>query len=282
MRLVHRLILTAALTVTACLASSAAASAAGVPYHDPSASGALTLCDQRAQPITKGSLDAPFAMTAVSSLAAPNGYGVPGGTATLFAYQPRQGVPPSEWSGDSLTASSRYTDPSHPAAKLTPADPPLRAFVNAYPPRWGGFVEFRLYLGAPDQPPLTESYAAADIQIVGDTWQLVRGGASCAGAQATSIEELLPSQDPSKTVAQAAAAAPGGNGPSSKGGSGTGVAATTAPNETPTGSVTARPVSSSSPARWLRIAIPAVGLALALGLFARRFVHHRSPTQATT
>ncbi|MBV8161415.1 MAG: hypothetical protein JO265_10875, partial [Acidimicrobiia bacterium] len=242
----------------------------------------LTLCDQHAQPITKGSLDAPLATTVVSSIAAPGGYGVPGGTATLFAYQPRQGVAPSDWSGDSLTASSRYTSPSHPAAKLTPADPPPRGFVNAYPPRWGGFVELRLYLGAPDQPALTESYAAADIQVVGDTWQLVRGGASCAGAQATSIEELLPSQDPAKTVAQAAGAAAIGNGPGGNGSGTGGAPTTTTPVKTATGPVTVRPVSSSSPARWLRIAVPAAGLALAFGLFARRFIQHRPPSQATT
>ncbi|MBV9412682.1 MAG: hypothetical protein JO148_13885, partial [Acidimicrobiia bacterium] len=259
------------------------AAAAGLPYSDPNANGLLTFCDQSAKPMDHGSISVPAAWTAVSAAPAPAGYGVAGGTATLFAYQPRQGVAPSEWSGDSLSASSRYTDPAHPAAKVTSADPPLREFVNAYPPRWAGLVELRLYLGAPDQPPLTNKYAAADIQITGDTWRLVRGGSDCSGVQATSIEELLPSQDPTKTVAQAAAASPSGNGPSSNGGPGSGAAvADPVPNKAATGSVTVEHASTSNGvARWLRLAIPAVALAFGVALLIRRRINNRVPSQAT-
>ncbi|MBV8979636.1 MAG: hypothetical protein JO086_01930 [Acidimicrobiia bacterium] len=280
----RRLIVAALVVFAATVGPALTAAAAGLPYNDPNANGPLALCDQSAKPIDHGSISTSAAWTAVSAAPAPAGYGVAGGTATLFAYQPRQGVLPSEWSGDALSASSRYTDPAHPAAKVTSADPPLREFVNAYPPRWAGLVELRLFLGAPDQPPLTRKYAAADIQVSGDTWRLVRGGSDCSGVQATSIEELLPSQDPTKTVAQAAAASAGGSGPGSNGGPGSGAAvADPVPDKAATGSVTVERASTSTGvSRWLRAAIPAAALAFGIALLARRRLNNRAPSQATT
>jgi len=194
-----------ATSVVAVVSLGARADAASVPYSDAKVNGYLGLCDASGHAVHAGSLDdRPFVGTAVSSTAAPADYAGDGRTATLFAFQPRPGVAPGEWSGDALGASTRYTNPAHPIGKLVAADAPLREFVDSYPPRWNGLLQLRLYLGAPDQPPYTQTYAATDIRVSGSRWEVVRGGdVACDVGQATSIAELLPSADPSKSVAQA-------------------------------------------------------------------------------
>ena len=77
------------------------------PYRDPASVGSIGLCDRSGHQVMHGSVTAtPFAWRAVSSVAAPQGYGVDGRTATLLAYQPRKDVTAGEWSGDALTAAS--------------------------------------------------------------------------------------------------------------------------------------------------------------------------------
>jgi hypothetical protein len=179
-----------ALSVT----SAATAHAAGaVPWTDSSVTGFLGLCDSHGHPVTSGSVDsAPFVTRAVSSVAAPSPYGEPGRTAALYAFQPRQDLAPGEWSGDMLTASTRYTNPSHPMAEATGGDLSLADFDSEFPPSWDGLVQLRLYLGAPGQPPQTISYASTTIKVTGSTWTVVSGGnVSCTSGQATSIESLL-------------------------------------------------------------------------------------------
>ncbi|MCU1366621.1 MAG: hypothetical protein JWN39_2260 [Ilumatobacteraceae bacterium] len=165
-----------------------------VPYTDPNAVGFIGLCDASDHPIDHGSISAqPFVRSAVSSAAAPAPYDGEGRTATLFAYQPRDGSAPGEWSGQLLTASTRYTDPQHPMALATPLDDSLGTFLGAFPPSWDGLIQLRLFLGVPGQPTRTLQYAATDIRVDGDTWTVTRGGDTACDQQAgTSIEELLP------------------------------------------------------------------------------------------
>jgi len=118
----------------------------------------------------------------------------------LYAYQPRDGVSPGEWSGEMLTASARYSNPAHPMAQATAADSTLADFVDAYPPQWNGFVQLRIYLGAPDQPIFSATYAATDLQISGDTWTVVRGGSvPCNSGTAVSLEDLVTPTTPPTT-----------------------------------------------------------------------------------
>ena len=62
------------------------------------------------------------------------------------------------------------------------------------PPNCTDSSELRLYLGAPQQPAFTVKYAAANIQVIGDTWHLVGppAAASCLSGKAVSLEAILP------------------------------------------------------------------------------------------
>jgi hypothetical protein len=173
---------------------TAAANATGaLPWTDSAVTGSIGLCDSHGHAVTSGDLDtAPFVTRAVSSVAAPSPYGEPGRTATLYAFQPRPDLAPGEWSGDMLTASTRYSNPAHPMAEATGGDLSLADFVGEFPPAWNGLVQLRLYLGAPGQPPLTTSYASTTVRVSGSTWSVVSGGTvSCTTGQATSIESIL-------------------------------------------------------------------------------------------
>jgi hypothetical protein len=171
------------------------ASAAGaVPYHDQYATGTITLCDANLRPVTSGSVnDLPFVWRAVGSQAAPPPYNDGSGAAILYAYLPRQGIDPGQWNGELLTGSTIYHDTHHPMAQATPADWMLRYFSDDYIPKWDGYVELRLYYQHQGAQQST-SYAAADIQLTGTTWHLVRGGSDDCGApgDAKSVEVSLP------------------------------------------------------------------------------------------
>jgi hypothetical protein len=185
-----------------------ASASPSVPYDDPSAIGFIGLCDRNDQPIDHGSIDdVPFVWSAVSSVAASPPYDADGRTATLLAYQPREGLTAGEWSGQLLTASSRYDDPQQPTAAATDADDSLATFLDAYPANWDGFVELRLILGAPGEQARTTVYAATDIQVDGRTWRTVRGGTTACNRSAShSLEELVPQV---QTNISTAAPAPG-------------------------------------------------------------------------
>ena len=165
-----------------------------VPYVDPNAVGFIGLCDANDQSIDHGHVaDLPFVRTAVSSVAAIAPYDGDGRTATLFAFQPREGTTPREWSGQALTAATRYDDPAHPTAVGTSVDDSLATFIGIYPPQWNGLIQLRLYLSVSGQPALTQQYAATDIEVDGDSWKVVRGGNTpCNSSAAHSLEELLP------------------------------------------------------------------------------------------
>jgi hypothetical protein len=186
--------------------AASAVAASGVPYTDTRAVGSIGLCNAAGQAITKGSIhDVPFVTKAIDSTPAAAPYNGPGETATLFIYQPRQSVLPAEWHGEQLGASSRSSTPQHPTAIMTAGDGPLAAALADYPPQWDGFMQLRIFLGAPNQPIYNSTYDATDIKITGDTWQVVRGDSvPCGNGQSVSLEQVLASSFPQLTASPSA------------------------------------------------------------------------------
>lgn len=182
------LVVVAAVVVWRVVGSDDAATSQGstaVPYDDPQAVGAITLCSADGEPVTGGSVeDAPFADLAVGETGLPADLDPTGAVATLFGYQPRQGVQAQEFSGIALTATGDISDPEQPAVGITEGVYSIGDFVTAFPADDDGFVQLRLYLGTPDAGTLTENpYDTADLRVDGDRWELVHGGsASCADA----------------------------------------------------------------------------------------------------
>jgi hypothetical protein len=183
----------ASLVTASTIGGPAAGARTVLPYSDSSAHGYIGLCDRSGHQITHGRLDAaPFAWRAVSSVAAQSPYDAPDRTATLYGYQPRQGLPAGDWSGQALTASARYTNPAHPMAAATAGDDSLADFIAAYQPQWDRLIQLRMYLGAPDHPVYSLEYPALDIRVSGTTWRAVDGGAvDCRSGHSTSIESIL-------------------------------------------------------------------------------------------
>jgi hypothetical protein len=200
------------------LTGLAAAASPAAPYTDPNAEGSIGLCNQAGQQITSGSVTAqPFAWRAVSTEPAQAPYNNAGRTAILVAYQPLQGLPPGDWSGTQLTSSSRYSNPANPIAAATAADQSLQDIIEAYPPRWDGFLQLRIYLGTVNEQAYTLHYPALNIQVTGNTWQAVAGSpVNCASGTSESLEsEVLPSTTTSApTTSPTTAASSGGNGTS--------------------------------------------------------------------
>jgi hypothetical protein len=173
--------------------SAWASEGSGAPFTDPSAAGYIGLCDASMHQVTHGSIyTTPFAVRAVSSVAAPTNYAKAGRTAILLAYQPIEYVPASEWSGEEMTASSRYTNSAHPMAEATSGDDSLADFISDYPPHEDNFIELRLYLGGINEPTYSYRYPALDIQVTGTTWHQVGGGSvNCTDGSAESIESIV-------------------------------------------------------------------------------------------
>jgi hypothetical protein len=202
--------------------SGVSSAASAVPYSDPNAVGSIGLCNQAGQQITSGSVTTtPFAWRAVSTQAAPAPYDNAGRTAILVAYQPLQGLPAGDWSGSQMTSSSHYSNPANPMAAATDGDQSLQDIIEAYPPRWDGFLQLRIYLGTVNQQPYTQTYPALNIQVTGDTWQAVGGSTvNCSSGTAESLASvLLPSTTTttaptSPGTSPATASATGGQDPS--------------------------------------------------------------------
>ncbi len=189
-----RLSIAAGTLLIGTVAGAAPAMATGaVPYTDPSSSGFLGLCNQAGQQVTSGSVGAvPFAWLAASSVPAKAPYNGSGRSATLFAFLPLQGFPPGDWSGETMTAASSYSNPTVPMAAATSKDPSLGDFIEAYPPKWDGFIQLRMYLDTTNQPAATKHYPTLDIQVTGETWHAVGGGpVNCGAGTATSAEAVL-------------------------------------------------------------------------------------------
>lgn len=152
------------------------------PYDDPRTAGLLTLCSDDGQTVTGGSLDdRPFADVVLGETGLPEGLDPTGAVATLFAYQPREGVGIEEFSGTAITAAGVLADPARPGARVTADAWSVGDFVAAFPASWDGHVQLRLYLGTPEAGTLSAGpYDTADLRVDGDRWELVRGGdASC-------------------------------------------------------------------------------------------------------
>jgi hypothetical protein len=168
-----------------------AAETTKVPYDDAQSAGSLTLCSADGKPVTGGKVDdQPFAAVVLGETALPSNLDPTGAVATLFAYQPREGVATSEFSGNALTATAEFADPGRPAARVEEDAWTIGDFVTAFPADYDGYVQLRLYLGTPEAGTLSDQpYDTADLRVVGDAWELVRGGtASCADAESA----LLP------------------------------------------------------------------------------------------
>jgi hypothetical protein len=160
------------------------------PYDDARSAGALTLCSADGERITGGKVtDRPFAAYALGETPVGEPYVPEGAVATLFGYQPREGVEASEFSGSPISRAAEYVDPERPATYVEEGAWSIADFVSAFPADLDGYVQLRLYLGVPGVGTLTnEPYDTADLRVDGDAWELVRGGdASCAGAA-----DLLP------------------------------------------------------------------------------------------
>jgi hypothetical protein len=176
-------------------AGASSSSADTVPYKDPSAVGSITLCDTSGHELTSGRADfTPFAWRAVGSTPAKAPYDAAGRTASLYAFQPMQNVDPSGWFGENLTGSAKYTDAANPMVAATPADSSLAGYLTAYPTKWDGLVQLRMFVGAPRFPTYFATYNAATIRVSGNTWTLVQGGGgSCTAGSAVSNELIVPS-----------------------------------------------------------------------------------------
>ena len=199
-RLVSAGVMVGSLAVTSVAGATTTSS---VPYKDPSSVGYIGLCDAAGHQVTGGSMTArPFAWRAVSSVAAPAPYNDDWRTAILLAYQPQEFLTSSEWSGMELTASSRYTNPSHPMAAATTSDYSLHDVTEAYKPVWDNFYELRIYLGTKNAPPYETTYPTLGIQVTGSTWHAVGGGpVDCASGTSTSLESIvLPSTTTTTTA----------------------------------------------------------------------------------
>jgi hypothetical protein len=268
------------------IGATVTAAAPAAPYTDPNVVGYIGLCNQAGQQITSGSVSAaPFVWRAVSSQAAPAPYDGAGGTAILNAYLPMQSLAPGDWSGEQLTASTRYSNPQSPMAQATARDVSLQVFVQDYPPEWDGFIQLRLFLGVQNQPADVQHYAALDLQISGDTWTAVGGGpVNCNAGTAESLETVL--APPSTTTTVAA------SGVVTKGDTSTPVASAAPPGKqaapashTPG---TSDHLAADQPGRWSHSAGPYVVLAILLALIvpsafivARRRRAHRMSTLAS-
>jgi len=175
------------------LIGAVAAATTTVPYTDPNAVGSIGLCNQAGQQITSGSISTtPFAWRAVSTQPAQAPYNNAGRTATLLAYLPLQALPAGDWSGEEMTSSSSYTNPANPMAAATDGDQSLQSFIEAYPPKWDGFVQLRMYLSTANHQAYEAQYPTLNIQVTGDTWQAVGGSpVNCDSGTAVSIETVL-------------------------------------------------------------------------------------------
>ena len=257
--------------------SGSAVAGSPVPYSDPAAAGSIGLCNQQGQQITSGSIStAPFAWRAVSTEAATGAYAGTSRTAILLAYQPIEGLAASDWSGDELTASSRYSNPADPMAAATGGDESLASFMGEFKPDWDGFLQLRMYLDAANEQTYSVHYPTLDIQVTGTTWTAVDGApVDCSAGTAESIESvLLPASDLKSPSTPGAPGSQSSTAPAAASGSGNRTEPTgatrasghpTADQAAPAADATAHPASSSSSDGWV---VAAIVVALAVLLLA--------------
>lgn len=164
----------------------------GVPYDDTAVDGYIGLCDAAGNQIVSGSIDQePFVWSAVSTKPATIRFAEQP-RATLYAYQPRENVPPGQWSGLQLTGSSLYDSEKTPIAVATAGDPPLRGFIESHP-LWKGWIQLRIfYSSAASGSGDTRVYPAVDIHVSGKRWTVANAQrVNCKAGHAVSSETLL-------------------------------------------------------------------------------------------
>ena len=162
-----------------------------VPYDDAQSAGLLTLCSADGKAVTEGRVkDRPFVDVVLGATALPADLDPSGAVATLYAYQPREGVATGEFSGNAITAANELTDPDHPAALVPENAWSVGDFVSAFPATYDGYVQLRLLLGTPEAGTLSDKpYDTADLRVDGDRWELVRGGTdSCSDATSAVVQ----------------------------------------------------------------------------------------------
>lgn len=272
--------------VAALVALTPGAATAAVPYSDPAARGVVGLCDQAGHPVTHGSIrDKPFVWRAVSSTRAPAGYDGAKAKATLLAYQPRPQTPAEQWSGDTLTSTSSYTNPAYPMAQATPLDFTLEDFLAEFPPMVDGLIQLRMYFGSPESGTLNTSYPATNIKISGDSWSTVDGASlPCTKGTAESSETITGRQASGQPASAGASgsgrrttAPPARTTASGRAAPTASAQAATAPSGTTAAAAAERQHGSDSPAVPIAIA---AGVALAAttgaGYWWRRRANHGS------
>ena len=189
--LVLAIAIVAALVYWRTSANADAGPSGAAPYDDPQSAGAITLCSADGKAATEGSVDdRPFAAVALGATGLPSDLDPTGAVATLFAYQPREGVSASEFSGTAISAAGVQADAAHPAFVVPEDAWSIGDFVTAYPADFDGYVQLRLYLGTPAAGTLSDQpYDTADLRVDGDRWELVgAGSASCTAATQTTEE----------------------------------------------------------------------------------------------
>jgi cobalamin biosynthesis Mg chelatase CobN len=79
--------------------------------------------------------------------------------------------------------------------------------LENFHPKWDGFMQLRIYLGAPNHQAYEIHYPALNLEITGDTWTAVGGGpVDCKAGTAVSDESVLLPSLQSTTVPSTAAA----------------------------------------------------------------------------
>jgi len=207
-------------TLVAPVLGASAAAADTLPFSDPAVAGRITLCDKNLKPITSGDIrKEPFVWRAVSDVPTSGAYFTSSGMATLYAFQPREKVPPAEWTGKQLTATSVYSNAKVPMVQAVPNDIALQDFVSVAP-LWDGLVQLRIFLSNEGIPVQSKPYAAAVIKVTGTKWKLVSGGGgSCTDGKAVSVATLLltPSQTGASPSPKPTGAATPGTGSATSG-----------------------------------------------------------------
>ena len=193
MNKVLSVLIAAGVAMLSLLAPTAASAAPAVPWTDSNAIGYIGFCNAQNHQIRSGSTTSfPFVVKAVSSTAAPAGYGYPNGRAVLYAYQPIQYVDPGDWSGKLMTGATKFSNDKAPMAVGLPGDPSLLNFSQAYPLHWEGFAQIRMFYTAINTQAFINTYPAANIYVSGTKWTQVGGGTvNCTAGQALSDESDL-------------------------------------------------------------------------------------------
>jgi hypothetical protein len=272
----------AALAAASLALPVAASATPQVPWTDPNAKGYIGFCNAANQQIYSGSIDSyPFVAKAVASTPAPTGYGAKVGRATLYAFQPLQELDPGDWSGKQMTGATVYSNSSEPMALGLPADAALVNFSAAFPLRWEGFAQLRMFYTAPNAQPYSATYPAVAVVVSGQTWTQVGGGpVNCAGGQAESDEADL--KIANNLQSQGGAAKASGNEvetatssahPTASGSSAgpkSAVSDGASTSLSPVAATAKRSSGGSSPGVAIGIAVAVAGSAAGIALFLRR------------